>query len=136
MWLVGGGEGWADLLCFPAPLSSAVTGELAVEMAAPTLGDPIFTGKSLRDRGSDRSPRSYGKGETEVPSEASLGAGQRQGWLGGLRGAGKPSWGLWGSDTRRGRQQTPQDGKKQRVGTPEDSLLALWGFAGVHTTWH
>lgn len=35
---------------------------------------------------------------------------------GGLRGARKPSWGLWGSDTRCGQQQTPREGKKQQVG--------------------
>lgn len=129
-----------------APLSGAVTGEPAVGSAAPALRDPTFTGESLRDRGSDRSPCFYGEGENEVRSETSLGAGGKdRGGMepGGLRGPGKPS--SQGSDTRHGQRPAPRGGAKSggwdpggqnragAAGTPCSGSGGLPVFAGRGT---
>lgn len=136
-----GRVGCPALFCsVTALLSSAVTGEPAAGSTALALGDPTFTGKSLRDRGSDHSPCFYGGGEMRY--------GARHRWeLAADTGVG---WSqevckVPGSPPGAPRARTPGMGSGQHLGRAKsrgcdpagqhcwDPLLQLWGFAGVCT---
>lgn len=141
--------GCPALCCSAAALlSGVVTGEPAAASAAPALGDPTFTGEFLQDRGSDRSPCFYGEGENEVRSEASLGAGGRDGWDGGKRSARsrEAQLGLAGlghparaaADTSGGQKAegATQEGRAGRVllGPPALALGVCWCWEDVALT--
>ena len=91
-----------------APLSVALTGE--------PPGIPRLLASPCETEVAIVLPAFMGRGENEVRSEASLGAGGRDRGgmeLEGLRGPGKPKWGRRGSDTQRGRAKSGGGGPRR-----------------------
>lgn len=106
-------------------------------MAAPALGDPIFTVSPCETEVVIALPTFMGSGKLRY--------GARHCWeLGrdGRDGAGRSTrcqeaqLGFVGLGHSVWAAANTSGGQKAAGGTPEDSLFALWGFAGVHTTWH